>query len=146
MCFSREHFESVRKALVLRQRRKTSAAFSKKPLISSFFFCFILLATLFSCALFALSYKLANQLPQYNKISAYECGFLPFEDARDKFDIKFYIVAILFVIFDLEITYLFPWAISFQMLGVVGFINMLLFLLILTLGFVLEWERGILDW
>jgi NADH-quinone oxidoreductase subunit A len=79
-------------------------------------------------------------------LSAYECGFLPFEDARDKFEIKFYIVAILFVIFDLEISFLFPWAVSANILGIWGFVNMCVFLFILTLGFIFEWERGILDW
>jgi len=115
-------------------------------LISLFFCTFVVVSLFFSCFLFALSYKLANQIPNYNKLSAYECGFLPFEDARDKFEIKFYIVAILFVIFDLEISFLFPWAVAAGTLGVFGFINMCFFLLILTAGFVVEWERGILDW
>lgn len=115
-------------------------------MLTLFFSLFVAVSFLFSSFLFFLSYKLANQLPDYNKLSAYECGFLPFEDARDKFEIKFYIVAILFVIFDLEISFLFPWAVAASSLGISGFINMCVFLLILTIGFVIEWERGILDW
>jgi NADH-quinone oxidoreductase subunit A len=115
-------------------------------LLASFFGFFILAASAFSSFLFFLSYALASQNPDYNKLSAYECGFLPFEDARDRFEIKFYIVAILFVIFDLEISFLFPWAIAAHDLGVLGFFNMSGFLIILTLGFIFEWERGILDW
>jgi NADH-quinone oxidoreductase subunit A len=114
--------------------------------LSWFFGFFIFASTLFSAFLFFLSYILASQNPDSSKLSAYECGFLPFEDARDKFEIKFYIVAILFVIFDLEISFLFPWAVAAYDVGILGLINMFLFLFILTLGFVFEWERGILDW
>ena len=80
------------------------------------------------------------------KISAYECGFDPFEDARLKFEIHFYLIAILFIIFDLEIAFLFPWAICFSVLGLGSFISMFLFLLLLGLGFIFEWRQGALDW
>lgn len=96
--------------------------------------------------LFLLSYAVADQLPYSSKLSPYECGFLPIEDARNRFDVKYYLVAILFVVFDMEISFLFPWAVSLQSLGVSGFASMVVFLSILTLGFVLEWDRGILDW
>ena len=80
------------------------------------------------------------------KNSAYECGFENFSDARMKFDIRFYLVAILFIIFDLEIAFLFPWAISLGNIGLLGFISMMIFLFILTVGFIYEWKKGALDW
>ena len=84
--------------------------------------------------------------PDFEKNSAYECGFEPFESARLKFDIRFYLVAILFVIFDLEVAFLFPWAVGFQHIGTLGFWSMMLFLLILTIGFLYEWKKGALEW
>ena len=84
--------------------------------------------------------------PDNEKNSAYECGFEPFESARLKFDIRFYLVAILFVIFDLEVAFLFPWAVGFQHIGSLGFWSMMLFLLILTIGFLYEWKKGALEW
>ena len=84
--------------------------------------------------------------PDSEKLSAYECGFEPFEDARVKFDVRFYLVAILFIIFDLEVAFLFPWAISLSLIGLVGYLSMMIFLLILTVGFVYEWKKGALDW
>ena len=84
--------------------------------------------------------------PDPEKNSAYECGFEPFESARLKFDVRFYLVAILFVIFDLEVAFLFPWAVGFQHIGSLGFWSMMLFLLILTIGFVYEWKKGALEW
>ena len=80
------------------------------------------------------------------KESAYECGFENFDDARMKFDIRFYLVAILFIIFDLEIAFLFPWAISLGKIGIFGFTSMMIFLFILTIGFIYEWKKGALDW
>jgi len=80
------------------------------------------------------------------RLSAYECGFDPFDDARSKFDVRFYLVAILFIIFDLEVTYLFPWAICLNHLGFFGFWSMILFLIILTIGFFYEWKKGALEW
>jgi NADH-quinone oxidoreductase subunit A len=86
------------------------------------------------------------QKPDSAKLSAYECGFDAFEDARIKFDVRFYLVAILFIIFDLEVAFLFPWAISFGNIGLFGFWSMVLFLIILTVGFIYEWRKGALEW
>ena len=80
------------------------------------------------------------------KDSTYECGFEPFDDARGKFEVKFYLVAILFIIFDLEIIFLFPWAIAFSEIGLFGFLSMMFFLFVLTVGFIYEWMKGALDW
>lgn len=80
------------------------------------------------------------------KLSSYECGFEAFDDARVPFDIRFYLVSILFIIFDLEIAFLFPWAIVLKDLGIVGFISMMSFLFVLTVGFIYEWKKGALDW
>jgi NADH-quinone oxidoreductase subunit A len=92
------------------------------------------------------SLVLARQKPDTAKLSAYECGFEAFEDARIKFDVRFYLVAILFIIFDLEVAFLFPWAISLGEIGIVGFLSMVVFLGILTVGFVYEWKKGALEW
>ena len=92
------------------------------------------------------SYVVARQRPDAEKISAYECGFDPFNDARGQFDVRFYLVAILFIIFDLEIAFLFPWAISLNHIGMFGFWSMMGFLGILTIGFVYEWKKGALEW
>ena len=100
------------------------------------------LSFLFIIINFALSPK--NHDPE--KISSYECGFEPFNDSRMEFDVRFYLVAILFIIFDLEIAFLFPWAISLGNIGLLGFISMMIFLFILTVGFVYEWKKGALDW
>nr|YP_009227144.1 NADH dehydrogense subunit 3 [Welwitschia mirabilis]AMA20999.1 NADH dehydrogense subunit 3 [Welwitschia mirabilis]QXE44337.1 NADH dehydrogenase subunit 3 [Welwitschia mirabilis] len=81
-----------------------------------------------------------------SKLSAYECGFDPFGDARSRFDIRFYLVSILFIIFDLEVTFLFPWAVSLNKIDLFGFWSMMVFLLILTIGFIYEWKKGALDW
>ncbi len=84
--------------------------------------------------------------PDPEKLSAYECGFNAFDDARMKFDVRFYLVAILFIIFDLEAAFLFPWAASFGIIGMFGFWSMMVFLFVLTVGFVYEWKKGALDW
>ncbi len=84
--------------------------------------------------------------PDFEKISPYECGFEPFGDARSEFDVRFYLVAILFIIFDLEIAFLFPWAIVIQEIGAFGFWSMMIFLAVLTVGFVYEWRKGALEW
>ncbi len=89
---------------------------------------------------------IARQKPDSEKLSAYECGFEPFEDARVKFDVRFYLVAILFIIFDLEVAFLFPWAVSLGDIGIFGFWSMVVFLGILTIGFVYEWKKGALEW
>ena len=92
------------------------------------------------------SFLLGKQDPDPEKNSAYECGFPAFEDARSKFDVRFYLVAILFIIFDLEVAFLFPWAISLSENGLFGFWSMVVFLSILTVGFIYEWKKGALDW
>ncbi|MEA3291369.1 MAG: NADH-quinone oxidoreductase subunit A [Pseudomonadota bacterium] len=89
---------------------------------------------------------LAPSDPNEAKLSPYECGFEAFEDARMKFDVRFYLVAILFIIFDLEIAFLFPWAVALEQVGVFGFWAMMLFLGVLVVGFVYEWKKGALDW
>jgi NADH-quinone oxidoreductase subunit A len=89
---------------------------------------------------------IAVRNPDPEKVSAYECGFNPFDDARMKFDVRFYLVAILFIIFDLEIAFLFPWAVAFKDVGVLGFWSMMVFLGVLTVGFTYEWKKGALEW
>jgi NADH-quinone oxidoreductase subunit A len=84
--------------------------------------------------------------PDAEKISAYECGFNAFDDARMKFDVRFYLVSILFIIFDLEVAFLFPWAVAFQHIGPFGFWSMIVFLAVLTIGFAYEWKKGALEW
>ena len=92
------------------------------------------------------SYIVARQNPDTEKESPYECGFAPFNDARRQFDVRFYLVAILFIIFDLEVAFLFPWAISLGSIGLLGFWSMMVFLGILTIGFIYEWKKGALEW
>ncbi len=89
---------------------------------------------------------LAVKNPDPEKVSTYECGFNAFDDSRMKFDVRFYLVAILFIIFDLEIAFLFPWAVSFQYIGFFGFISMIFFLFVLAVGFAYEWGKGALEW
>ena len=88
----------------------------------------------------------APKNPDKEKLSQYECGFEPFDDARTKFDIRFYLVAILFIIFDLEVAFLFPWALVFGDIGLSGFVSMMIFLGVLTVGFIYEWKKGALEW
>ena len=84
--------------------------------------------------------------PEADKLSPYECGFEAFEDARMRFDVRYYLVAILFIVFDLEIAFLFPWAVALSKIGVFGLIAMAIFLAILVVGFIYEWKKGALDW
>ena len=107
---------------------------------------FLGIALVFGVILLAAPLVAAVSNPDVEKNSAYECGFEPFESARLKFDVRFYLVAILFVIFDLEVAFLFPWAVGFQHIGSLGFWSMMLFLLILTIGFLYEWKKGALEW
>ena len=93
-----------------------------------------------------LNFILSPKKPDPEKLSAYECGFEPFDDSRIEFDVRFYLVAILFIIFDLEIAFLFPWAITLGNIGLLGFCSMMIFLFILTVGFIYEWKKGALDW
>jgi len=107
---------------------------------------FLFLALGISVIIPLASIIIVPQKPDSAKLSAYECGFDAFEDARIKFDVRFYLVAILFIIFDLEVAFLFPWAISFGKIGLFGFWSMVLFLIILTVGFIYEWRKGALEW
>jgi len=108
-------------------------------------FLFII-SLILSSLIFGLSYIVATQKPDSEKVSAYECGFDPFDDARGKFDVRFYLVSILFIIFDLEVSFLFPWALTLNNITLFGFWSMILFLFILTIGFIYEWKKGALDW
>jgi NADH-quinone oxidoreductase subunit A len=107
---------------------------------------FLGVATALGSVLIGLGFLLGPRKPDSEKVSAYECGFEPFSDARMKFDVRYYLVAILFIVFDLEIAFLFPWAVSLGAIGTVGLIAMGLFLLILIVGFVYEWKKGALEW
>jgi NADH-quinone oxidoreductase subunit A len=107
---------------------------------------FLGIAVGLSVVIVAASYILARQRPDSEKVSAYECGFEAFDDARSQFDVRFYLVAILFIIFDLEVAFLFPWAVALGDIGVFGFWSMMVFLGILTVGFVYEWKKGALEW
>ena len=107
---------------------------------------FLIIAFGLSCVFIILNYLLSPKNPDPEKLSAYECGFEPFNDSRMEFDVRFYLVAILFIIFDLEVAFLFPWAISLGSIGIFGFWSMMIFLLILTVGFIYEWKKGALEW
>ena len=107
---------------------------------------FIGVAGLIGLALMIAPFALAVSNPDPEKVSAYECGFNAFDDARMKFDVRFYLVAILFIIFDLEVAFLFPWAAAFKDVGAFGFWSMMSFLGVLTIGFVYEWKKGALEW
>ncbi len=107
---------------------------------------FIAIGVFFGCAPLLMGFILGPRLPDPAKNSTYECGFNPFEDARMPFDVRFYLVAILFIIFDLETAFLFPWAISLRDIGHFGFYSMLVFLFILVIGFIYEWKKGALEW
>ena len=107
---------------------------------------FLGVAIVLSAVIIGASYLVVPQHPDVEKTSAYECGFGAFSDARHKFDVRFYLVAILFIIFDLEVSFLFPWAISLGEIGAFGFWSMVVFLVVLTIGFVYEWKKGALEW
>lgn len=107
---------------------------------------FIFIAAGLSVVMILGSLLFGKQNPDPDKLSAYECGFDAFSDSRNKFDVRFYLVTLLFIIFDLEIAFLFPWAISLGEIGVFGFWSMVVFLTILTVGFIYEWKKGALDW
>ena len=107
---------------------------------------FIGIAFVISTALLVVPFFIAPNKPDPEKVSAYECGFDAFDDARMKFDVRFYLVSLLFIIFDLEVAFLFPWAIAFGDIGMLGFWSMMVFLAILTIGFIYEWRKGALEW
>ena len=107
---------------------------------------FIGISLVIGLALLTAPFLIAYKNPDPEKLSAYECGFNAFDDARMKFDIRFYLVAILFIIFDLEVAFLFPWAVAFKEAGTFGFWAVMVFLAILTIGFIYEWRKGALEW
>ncbi|MGC3980118.1 MAG: NADH-quinone oxidoreductase subunit A [Steroidobacteraceae bacterium] len=107
---------------------------------------FLGVATGLSVLLMTLGFLFGPRKPDTEKLSAYECGFEPFEDSRIKFDVRYYLVAILFIVFDLEIAFLFPWAVTLNKIGVLGIAAVGIFLLILVVGFIYEWKRGALEW
>jgi NADH-quinone oxidoreductase subunit A len=107
---------------------------------------FIVIALGLGTALMVAPFVLAPSKPDPEKLSAYECGFPAFDDARMRFEVRFYLVSILFIIFDLEVAFLFPWAISLRSIGAFGFWSMVLFLAVLTVGFIYEWKKGALEW
>ena len=107
---------------------------------------FFALAVGLAAAMVIASIILIPSHPDSEKLSAYECGFEAFDDARGRFDVRFYLVAILFIIFDLEVAFLFPWAVSLGQIGLLGFWSMMIFLGILTVGFIYEWKKGALEW
>ncbi len=107
---------------------------------------FIGIAGALSIVMVLLGYIRGPQKPDVEKLSSYECGFEPFSDARMKFDVRFYLVALLFIVFDLEVAFLFPWAVSLGQIGIFGFWSMMVFLGILTIGFIYEWRKGALEW
>jgi NADH-quinone oxidoreductase subunit A len=107
---------------------------------------FVAVSLVIALVLLIAPFIVAYKEPDPEKLSAYECGFNAFDDARMKFDVRFYLVAILFIIFDLEVTFLFPWAVVFHKVGAYGFWSMMVFLGVLTIGFIYEWKKGALEW
>jgi NADH-quinone oxidoreductase subunit A len=107
---------------------------------------FLLIAGVIAAVMVGGSRLAAPQRPYPEKLSAYECGFEAFDDARRRFDVRFYLVAILFIIFDLEVAFLFPWAVTLGDIGMFGFLSMMGFLAVLTVGFIYEWNKGALEW
>jgi NADH-quinone oxidoreductase subunit A len=107
---------------------------------------FLFIALLISIGFILINFISSPSNPDPEKLSAYECGFDAFDDSRMEFDVRFYLVAILFIIFDLEIAFLFPWAITLGKIGVFGFWSMMIFLAVLTIGFIYEWKKGALEW
>lgn len=121
---------------------------SLKPYLENYLpiMVFFILAIGLSIVLLIVNHLRSSRHPDPEKLSPYECGFNAFNDARHQFDIRFYLVAILFIIFDLEIAFLFPWAISLGKIGLFGFWSMIMFLVTLTVGFIYEWKKGALEW
>ncbi len=119
-----------------------------QDLLSSYYpiLIFMTLAGVITMTLMVVPVLIAPSHPDPEKNAPYECGFEAFDDARMKFDVKFYLVAILFIIFDLEVVFLFPWAVAFGEVGLFGFWSMMFFLAVLTVGFAYEWRKGALDW
>ena len=119
-----------------------------QDVVASYFpiIVFLGIAMVMAVVMILVPMVVARLNPDAEKLSSYECGFEPFDDARAEFDVRFYLVAILFIIFDLEVAFLFPWAVSLGAIGEFGFWSMMLFLGVLTIGFIYEWKKGALDW
>ena len=119
-----------------------------QPLLQSYFpiLVFLAIAIVIASAMVGGSLLAGPKKPYPEKLAAYECGFEPFDDARRRFDVRYYLVAILFIIFDLEVAFLFPWAITLSKTGLFGFLSMMGFLAVLTVGFIYEWRKGALEW
>jgi NADH-quinone oxidoreductase subunit A len=119
-----------------------------QPILANYFpiLVFLVIAAGIAVAMVGGSLLSARQKPYAEKVSSYECGFEPFDDARRRFDVRYYLVAILFIIFDLEVAFLFPWAVSLGHIGMLGFWSMMGFLAVLTVGFIYEWCKGALEW
>jgi NADH-quinone oxidoreductase subunit A len=119
-----------------------------QPVLATYFpiLVFLAIALAIGIGFIAASLIAGPRRPDPLKLSAYECGFEPFDDARRRFDVRYYLVAILFIIFDLEVAFLFPWAVSLSRVGMLGFWSMIGFLAVLTVGFVYEWRKGALEW
>jgi NADH-quinone oxidoreductase subunit A len=137
----REHCAPCRRRRAHREDLMNALLQEYLPLV-----VFIAIALAIGLALLVAPFIVAYQQPDAEKLSAYECGFKAFDDARMKFDVRFYLVAILFIIFDLEVSFLFPWAVAFGQLGPFGFWSMMVFLAVLTIGFIYEWKKGALEW
>ena len=133
---------------MLKYLYSTDFIVSTEYLFSEYYLLFIFLTVslILACIIFFLSYFLSSRSIDKEKISAYECGFNPFEDARNQFDVRFYLVAILFIIFDLEVSFLFPWAVTLNQITLFGYWTMFVFLFVLTVGFIYEWKKGALEW
>jgi NADH-quinone oxidoreductase subunit A len=132
--------------LVAARRRTKGAAMNELLLEYLPILIFLGIAGGLAVVILLASFVIARQRPDTAKLSPYECGFEPFEDARGRFDVRFYLVAILFIIFDLEVAFLFPWAVALGNIGLLGFWSMMIFLGVLTIGFIYEWKKGALEW
>jgi NADH-quinone oxidoreductase subunit A len=128
--------------------KRAQQEFTMESLLREYFpiLVFLAIAGGVSVAMVTASVVLGRQRPDKEKLSPYECGFDPFEDARIRFDVRYYLVAILFIIFDLEVAFLFPWAVALGDIGMFGFWSMVVFLAVLTIGFIYEWQKGALEW
>ena len=129
-------------------KREWPKATGLRKMLEAYFpiLVFIAVALVFACIPMLMGWLVAPSRPDSEKLSPFECGFEAFEDARIKFDVRYYLVAILFILFDLEIAFLFPWAIVLKEIGVFGFVAMMIFLAILVVGFIYEWMKGALEW
>jgi NADH-quinone oxidoreductase subunit A len=130
------------------RRQEGRSSSMTQPLLAEYFPILVFLAVAggIAAAMVGSSLLLARQKPDAEKLSTYECGFEPFDDTRRRFDVRFYLVSLLFIIFDLEVAFLFPWAIALGDVGWFGFFSMIAFLTVLTVGFLYEWRKGALDW